>query len=139
MERGSSKHGPRLDEQMENEVRGLLQGQPGNDRVEEWHDPEPSGEDQPEAAQFPEPELDRRGGAPEGITVEETEQRAEFASYLHRSLFPAERGKLRRAAEEAHAPDWVVAAIERLPEGQEFPNVSEAWAAAGGGIESQRW
>ncbi|TMM37255.1 MAG: DUF2795 domain-containing protein [Actinobacteria bacterium] len=138
MERGSSKHGPRLDEQMEHEVRGLLQGQPGNDRVEEWHDPEPAGEDQPEAAGFPAPELDRPGGAPAGITVEETERRAEFASYLHRSLFPAKRSKLRRAAQEANAPDWVVAVIDQLPDG-EYPNVAEAWAAAGGGIESQRW
>jgi len=49
---------------MEHEVRGLLQGQPGSDRVEEWHDPEPAGEDQPEATEFPDPELDRPGGAP---------------------------------------------------------------------------
>ena len=28
--------------------------------------------------------------------------------------------------------------IDQLPDG-EYPNVAEAWAAAGGGIESQRW
>jgi hypothetical protein len=138
MERGSSKHGPRLDEEMAHEVRGLLQGEPGDARVEEWHDPEPSGEDQPEVAEFADPEEDRPGGAPTGITVEETERRAEFAGYLHRSLFPAGRDRLRRAAGEANAPDWVVEVIDRLPDG-EFPNVAEAWAAAGGGIESTRW
>src|SRR5436305_8412274 len=102
MDRGSSKHGPRLDEEMEHEVRGLLQGQPGSDRVEEWHDPEPAGEDQPEATEFPDPELDRPGGAPAGITVGQTEQRAEFAGYLHRSLFPAGRDKLRQPAQAAN-------------------------------------
>ena len=92
---------------MEQEVRGVLQGQPGSARVEEWHDPEPAGEDQPEAARLPQPGDDRPGGAPTGITVEETEQRAEFASYLNRSMFPAGKGQLRRAAKEANAPDWV--------------------------------
>jgi hypothetical protein len=138
MERGSSKHGARLDEEMEHEVRGVLQGSPGSGRVEEWHDPEPPGDDQPEVAQLPEPEQDRPGGAPAGITVEETERRAEFAAYLHRSLFPAGREKLRQAAQAANAPDQVLAVIDRLPDG-EFANAAEAWAAAGGGIESQRW
>jgi hypothetical protein len=138
MERGSSKHGARLDDELEREVRGVLQGSPGSARVEEWHDPEPPGDDQPEVAQVPEPELERPGGAPAGITVEEAEGRARFASYLHRSLFPAGREKLRAAAEAAHAPDEVLAVIDRLPDG-EFPNAAEAWAAAGGGIESQRW
>jgi hypothetical protein len=139
MERGSSKHGPRLDNEMEHEVRGMLQGSPGSGgRVEEWHDPEPSGEDQPGTAGLIDPDQDRPGGAPAGISVEQTEQRARFASYLSRSLFPADRTRLRAAAEEANAPDDVLAAIDRLPEG-EFPNLAEAWAATGGGIEQQRW
>jgi uncharacterized protein DUF2795 len=139
MERGSSKHGPRLDNEMEHEVRGVVQGKPGSvGRVEEWHDPEPSGEDQPEAANLPEPDQDRPGGTPAGITAAQTDQRARFASYLSRSLFPADRDRLRAAAEEAQAPGDVLAAIDRLPDG-EFPNLAEAWAAAGGGIEQQRW
>src|SRR5437868_1208327 len=109
MERGSSKHGPRLDDQMEQEVRGLLQGQPGDARAEEWHDPEPSGEDQPEAAEFPEPGDDLPGGAPSGISAAEAVRRTRFASYLNRSLFPADRVKLRAAARAANAPDDVVA------------------------------
>ena len=63
MERGSSKHGPRLDNEMEHEVRGMLQGKPGSGgRVEEWHDPEPSGEDQPGTAELIEPDRDRPAG-----------------------------------------------------------------------------
>jgi hypothetical protein len=138
MERGNSKHGPRLDEEMEREVRGLLQGQPGSSRAEEWHDPEPSGEDQPEAAEFPEPGQDRPGGTPSGITAPGTEQRARFAGYLNRSLFPADRDGLRRAAVANNAPDDVLAVLDRLPDG-EFPNLAAVWDAAGGGIESKRW
>jgi hypothetical protein len=138
MERGNSKHGPILDEVMDQEVRGLLQGNPTGSRTEEWHDPEPSGEDQPDAAEFPEPEMDHRGGAPTGISGVGTERRTRFAAYLSRSLFPADRTRLRAAAVANHAPDDVIALLDRLPEG-EFRNLAEVWAALGGGIEQTRW
>ncbi|MFC5910609.1 hypothetical protein [Streptacidiphilus monticola] len=39
-DRGSSKHGPALDDEMAHEVEGQVRsGQPS--RAEEWHDPEP--------------------------------------------------------------------------------------------------
>jgi hypothetical protein len=138
MDRGNSKHGPRLDDEMEREVRSLLQGQPGGGRVEEWHDPEAPGEDQPEDAEFPEPGLDRPGGAPRGITQTEAERRSRFASYLSRSLFPADPTRLRAAARQANAPDDVLALLDRLPEA-EYLNIAEVWQAVGGGIESHRW
>ena len=138
MERGSSKHGPRLDDELEHEVRGLLQGQNTEGRVEEWHDPEPSGEDQPTVGEYPDPGEDLPGGAPAGITAAEADRRAYFASFLSRSVFPADRAKLRAVAGEANAPDEVLAVIDRLPDG-EFTNIADAWHKAGGGIESQRW
>src|SRR5438105_6153729 len=98
MERGSSKHGPRLDDELEHEVRGLLQGQNTEGRVEEWHDPEPSGEDQPVVGEYPDSGDDLPGGAPAGITAAEADRRAYFASFLSRSLFPADRARLRAAA-----------------------------------------
>jgi hypothetical protein len=119
-------------------VRALLQGQPGGGRVEEFHDPEAPGEDQPETAQFPDPGQDRPGGAPAGITEPEAERRARFAGYLHRSVFPAGPAELRTAAEQAHAPEDVLRLLDRLPEA-EYPNVAAVWHALGGGIESQRW
>jgi len=138
MERGSSKHGPRLDDELEHEVRGLLQGQNTEGRVEEWHDPEPSGEDQPVVGEYPDSGDDLPGGAPAGISAAEADRRAYFASFLSRSLFPADRARLRAAAEEANAPAEVLAVIDRLPDG-EFVNIADAWHKAGGGIESQRW
>jgi hypothetical protein len=138
MERGSSKHGPRLDDELEHEVRGLLQGQNTEGRVEEWHDPEPSGEDQPAVGEYPDRGEDLPGGAPAGMTAAEADRRAYFASFLSRSLFPADRARLRAAAQEANAPGEVLAVIDRLPDG-EFVNIADAWHKAGGGIESERW
>ena len=47
MERGSNKHGSRMDDELSEEVRGEVHGIPGG-RAEEWHLAEPSGEDQPD-------------------------------------------------------------------------------------------
>lgn len=44
MERANSKHGPRLDEEMEREVRALLQGKPGGDLVDEASDAQPEAD-----------------------------------------------------------------------------------------------
>lgn len=62
MERSTSKHGPRLDEQMKKEVDGQVRsGHPT--RAEEWHDPEPiEDENSPEIQD----EIDQRLAAERG-------------------------------------------------------------------------
>lgn len=58
MDRGNSKHSPRVDEQMSQEVNGLVQGPgTGGSRVDESRQPEPAGEDQPEPTTAPAGEL----------------------------------------------------------------------------------
>ena len=47
MERGSEKHNPRADDQLKAELRGTLQGDRSS-RVEEWRDPEPPADDDPD-------------------------------------------------------------------------------------------
>jgi hypothetical protein len=47
MERGSSKHGPRQDEALAEELAGQLG--PGGSNREEWADPEPPADDDPPA------------------------------------------------------------------------------------------
>jgi hypothetical protein len=121
MDRGNSKHGPRLDEQMAQETRGLTQGGPADARVEEWHDPEPAGDDQPE------PTL-AAGGAPSGMTPEERDERSRLGRFLRRSAFPAGRAALITEARENNAPDEVVARLRQLPEGPEYQTVAEVWA-----------
>lgn len=138
LERGNTKHGPHVDEQMADEVRGMVQGGPADGRAEEWREMEPAGEDQPDATLAP--QGSRRGGAPAPLTAEEVEARSRFGMYLPRSILPADRGDLLRAAEENAAPDAVLAELRRLPDdGVRFETVSQVWAALGHHNEERRW
>jgi hypothetical protein len=137
MERGSSKHGPRLDDEMAREVRATVQGGVAGSRAEEWREPEPAGEDQPEATEVP--AGDRRAGAPQGMTGEEVEQRSRLGRYLDLSALPADRDGLRRTAERNNAPDDVLDALGRLPADRTFETVSEVWAVLGHANETTRW
>jgi hypothetical protein len=47
MRRGSEKHNPREDDQLKRELRGMLQGNRPS-RAEEWRDPEPPADDDPD-------------------------------------------------------------------------------------------
>jgi hypothetical protein len=47
MERGSSKSSPREDDALKDELRGTLQGNRSS-RAEEWRDPEPPADDDPD-------------------------------------------------------------------------------------------
>ncbi|MGV0749488.1 hypothetical protein [Mycobacterium sp. SMC-11] len=47
MERQSAKHSPRDDDRLKAELRGTLQGNRSS-RVEEWRDPEPPADDDPD-------------------------------------------------------------------------------------------
>ena len=118
MERGSNKHGTRLDEEMKSEVRGHTQGIAGG-RAEEWKAPEPAGEDQPEVTRVP--------------NVDEFNDLSRFGRYIGLSSMPGDREALRRGAEALEAPDDVLADLDRLPEGTVFHTVTEIWAALGRG------
>jgi hypothetical protein len=48
VERGSEKHSPREDDALKAELQGTLQGNRPT-RAEEWRDPEPPADDDPEA------------------------------------------------------------------------------------------
>lgn len=137
MERGNAKHSPRVDEELAQEVDGIVKGA-GGGRIEEYREPEPSGEDQPASSEFPEAG-DPGYGTPQGMTAEEVELRSRLGRFVNRSALPADRAKLRRVAEENEAPDDVLAEIDRLPSGVQFRTVSEAWAALGHRNESHRW
>ncbi|WP_229074393.1 hypothetical protein [Actinoplanes sp. DH11] len=118
MERVSSKHGPRLDEGMKQEVRGTLQGVAGG-RAEEWKTAEPPGEDQPEVSRVP--------------NADAASDLSRFGRYIGLSSMPGDRAALRRGAEALAAPDDVLADLDGLPEGVVFHTVTEIWAALGRG------
>lgn len=136
MQRGSDKHGPLRDEQMEHEVQGLEKGEKSS-HAEAWKDPEPSGEDQPDVDMVPDGTLS--GGTPAGMSDADVEGRSNLAGYLGKSVYPAERDDLLRVAEDNNAPDAVLGELRALPEGTRFANVNEVWEALGRSTESQRF
>src|SRR3954453_15804356 len=129
MERGSDKVSPRLDEQMQHETEGLVRGGRGT-HAEEWKDPEPSGEDQPDADRVPDGTL--HGGTPAGMSHDDIEGRAELATYLGKDRYPMVREQILDLVIDGQAPDRIVDLVRRLPSGREFHNVNEVWAAVGG-------
>ncbi len=113
----------------------MLQG--GVDgRVEEWRDPEPPGEDQPNPTFTPNGY--ERSGAPPGMTQADVEGRSEVGRYIPLSALPGDRDDLLAAADEMEAPQYVVDLLARLPEGRRFETVNQVWAALGGYNEDRR-
>jgi hypothetical protein len=78
-------------------------------------------------------------GTPAGTDPGDIERRAALAEALGKELWPADRDTLVTKAEEANAPDGVVAQLRRLPDGQEFANVQDVAQALGLGTEEQRF
>ena len=137
MERGSSKHGQRLDQEQKHETQGLVQG--GDDsRVEEWKQPEPVGapgeEDLSSASHPPAHEP----GSPEGMSPQEVDSRSNLARWISGvHAFPADRETLLARAESQFAPDPVLAALRSLPD-RSFANVEDVAHELGFGGRQQR-
>jgi hypothetical protein len=118
MERGNTKHGPALDEQMQHEARGIAYG--GVDsHTDDFRDPEPSGD------------TPRAGGAPPGMTYDEVEGRSRLGRYIPRTSLPGDRDDLIAGATEMNAPDDILNLLESLPEGETYETVAQAWEALG--------
>lgn len=134
MQRGSDRHGPRLDDELRRETEALERSGVQPHR-EEWRQPEPAAEGEPEASRTPRPVY--RGGTPPGLDPADVEARTELARHLDPAAFPADRAGLLRSAASNHAPDEVVETIEALPDGVRFETMQEVWTALGGGAEER--
>jgi hypothetical protein len=136
VDRGSDKHSPMVDDQLKHETEGLVRG--GRDsHAEEWKQPEPSGDDQPDSDRMPNGSL--VGGTPDGMSGDDVEGRSELASYVGKEVYPAVREQLIGAAMDNNAPPRLVDAIRRLPSGRTFANANEVWSQLGGGTEQHRF
>lgn len=135
MERGNTKHGPRLDDEMAHEVRGVVQGGTVS-RVDEFHEPEPAGENQPSPSHIPGGRS--TGGTPPDLTFDEIERRSRLGRYLPKSSLPGDREELISGAADLRAPDDVMEDLSRLPAGEIYVTVNEIWAALGGHNEARR-
>jgi hypothetical protein len=126
MDRGSSKHNPRVDEQLAEEVEGIVRGRAGA-RAEEWKMPEPSGEDQPEVTVVPDDDYGL--GEPAGVGNPEAEELSRFGTYIGRSALPGDRDKLINSAQDLDAPDDVLERLRLLPPDTTYRTVIEIWNA----------
>ena len=128
MERGSDKHSPRVDEELDHETRSLQQGAPIESRVEEHREQEGPGEDQP----TPEPHL---AEATASLDLDDAQARADIARYLDPAAFPADREGLMDNAEANNAPEVVLERLQALPGGRTYEHLPDVWAALGGTVE----
>jgi len=124
----STKHSPRVDEELEHEIQGMLRGGHAT-RAEEWRDPEPTAEGDPDIDTAPNGTL--VGGTPVGMDPDAVESRTELARWLDRADFPATGPQLVEAALDHRAPDVVVAELQRLPEGDTFERIGDVVRALG--------
>jgi Protein of unknown function (DUF2795) len=137
MERGSSKHSARLDDEMGHEVDGMMTAERPT-RAEEWKETEPVGEDQADPGRLGEP-ADRQPGMPPGMTPEDVELRSEIAAALPRSVFPTDEAGLLSHLIDSNAPDRLRQLIRQLPSGRTYQQVSDVVEALGLHQESRRF
>ncbi|TQK42901.1 uncharacterized protein DUF2795 [Streptomyces sp. SLBN-118] len=120
MQRGSDRLSVHKDDEMKHELQGMLRsGHPT--RVEEWHDPEPSADDDPEIAWGFVPTMGSLG--PDELL------RIELARHLGRTAFPATRRELVHALTARHAPDRLVEMVNRLPSHHTYRTAHEIVSA----------
>jgi hypothetical protein len=74
-----------------------------------------------------------------GTSTGDVEHRAAIAEALGKEVWPADKDALLAKAQEANAPDRVLADLRRLPSGQQFDNVQDVARALGIGTEQQRF
>ena len=121
MDRGSTQHGPRIDDAMADEVDAITRGAPLESRRHEERELEPPANGEPT------PDSLITGSAAQRAV----ELRSEIARHLRPSSFPADIATLLRVAGQERAPDEVLAALARLPADQEFATTADVWEALG--------
>ncbi|MFD9093491.1 DUF2795 domain-containing protein [Streptomyces collinus] len=123
MQRGSDRLSVHRDDEMKHELKGLL-GSGHPTRTEEWYDPEPAADDDPEVWSGP------VGGLGSPASLERV--RLELARHLSRHSFPADAGEAARALRRGNAPTPLVDAVARLPRAERYANVQQLAQALAG-------
>jgi hypothetical protein len=126
-ERDSTKHSPRLDEELKKEVGSLTHGSPAESRKEEWREQEGAADGEREPSS--------RTADPSALGPDGPSARAELSRHLRLSAFPGGRDALLAEAEDNDAPEPVLAALRQLPERTSFATVYDVWEALGGEVE----
>jgi hypothetical protein len=120
-------HGPRQDDALKRETRSEVRARRAT-RTEEWREPEPAGEDQPDATWAPEgkPGSGEGGEDPDGIQL-----RSDLARYLGRATFPASREDVLDTLASHQAPQRLADLVGRLPAGASLASFAALAEALG--------
>jgi hypothetical protein len=113
MDRLSTKHGARVDDQLKQEVDALTKGAPAEPGVEQFRGPEGPADGELDPARLEQDDL--LGLGPDAATA-----RRELSRFLGLHAFPGDRDALIERAREAHATEVVLSALQRLPAGAQF-------------------
>ncbi len=124
----STKHSPRVDEELEHEIQGMLKAERAT-RSEEWREAEPVAEGEPDLTANPAGTL--VGGTPVGMDADAVAFRAELARWLDRADFPSTGPDLVEAARDHRAPEAIAAELERLPDGEVYERIGDVVRALG--------
>ncbi|MEV4569002.1 DUF2795 domain-containing protein [Nonomuraea sp. NPDC049419] len=134
MERGSDKHGPRLDEEQKHETEGMMRGG-GTTHAEEWKEPEAMPSAGEESSSYP---PGHAPGVSEGMTQRDVDVRSDLAKWLSDTHWPASKEELLARARREGAPDPVIDMVESLPD-RDYTNMSDVAKALGLGVEQRRF
>jgi Protein of unknown function (DUF2795) len=115
------------------EVRSELEANRAT-RAEEWLEPEPPAEDEPEATWAPE---GRPGGTPPGEDWDTLELRSDLARHLDRTAWPATRAHLLEVLASHQAEQRLLDLVSTLPEGATYASLAELLPALGLPIEER--
>lgn len=126
MDRLSTKHGARVDEELKHELGSLQQGAGGEARVEEDREPgAPPADGEPTPTSRP--ELERFLG----LGADAATARRELSRHLGLHAFPARRDALLDHARDQSAPQAVLDALQTLPADAEYHTVYDVADALG--------
>lgn len=124
----STKHSARLDDELQHEVEGMIRSGRST-HAQEWADPEPVAEGDPDIDRSPADTL--VGGTPAGMDPGAVVARAELARWLDRADYPDTGPGLVEAARDHRAPDAVVAELAKLPDGETYERIGDVVRALG--------
>jgi hypothetical protein len=118
----STKHSPREDDELKHETEGMMRAGRST-HAEEWKDPEPTAEGDPDVDSSPADTL--VGGVPVGMSPDAVVARAEIARWLVRADFPNTGAGLVEAARDHRAPDVVADELSRLPADATYERIGD--------------
>jgi hypothetical protein len=120
VQRGSDKHGPREDEQLQHETEGLVRSGHAT-HTEPWRETEPATRE-PDETRYPDP---REPGTPAGLTAADVELRSQLASAIQRLDFPARRDAVLDCLRAVDAPAELVDRVSRLPADRSYEHTAD--------------